>query len=326
MPIDYEQIDDDLDAELMSMYKTDADESESETELDSPDEGTESEENESTQELAASTLDADEEQEDAQESASNMVDKSRYDNAVVAMNKAQQELAERRKQDAERDRRDAERDATIQALQAQLQSLQDQPKEKAASTPTEQLDDEELTEARDLYPEVINPLLKIIDALKSELNMVKNEVGTVKGVADRYQQAEQKSAEQLYWDAIRSRHADVDAIAQSPDYADWYQRQPPLIKQALAQGTADDAIAALNLYRAEHPRSVPDTGPVSTNAKPKADKLAAARQAAAPAIQSSKKPEQKKTFTRAQIDKMPMEEFRKYESAIDEALAKGEIY
>jgi hypothetical protein len=96
-----------------------------------------------------------------------------------------------------------------------------------------------------------------------------------------------------------------------------------LIQQALRQGTAHDVISALNLFRAEHPASVPDT--IKQNAIAKPDKLAAAKAASTPVINSSRKVEPKPVYTTAQIAKMSRDEFMKHEAAIDEALARGEI-
>jgi hypothetical protein len=328
MQIDYNKLDEELDNEILAMYKQD---DESESESDSPAEtGTESQETEtqtqsSEQVVDETTLVNDTNTQDTKET----VDADRYHNAVKAMNKAQQEAAELRKQFASQDAVNQQYQEQIQQLQAQLQQLQESkaPPEEA-STP-ETLDDDELKEAREIYPEVVNPLLKIINDLQKklsdEISGVKSEVGNVKGVADRYQQAEAKTAEQLYWDAIKGKHDDVDDLPSDPTYIEWYHKQAPLIKQALTQGTANDVIAALDLYRAVHPKTVPEQE-VESKPTAKPDKLAAAKEAAAPSIKGNNKPEQKRTFTDAQIQKMSIEEYTKYEKEIEEAISRGEVY
>lgn len=313
MATDYIKQDEELDDELRAMYAE-----ESEPESDSPDEGTESEEYEPPeQELDTSTPESDEQ---TPEDTEPMVEESRYKNAVVAMNKAQQEAAELRKQIA-----------GVDDLKSQLQQLQTQLQEQQANTtakeepPSTPVDDDDLSEAREIYPEVINPLLKIISNLESKLDEkfkgLESEVGSVKGVADRYQETEQKTAAQAYWDTIKQTHSDVDEIADSPEYVEWYQNQAPMIQKALSEGTANDAISALNLFRMDHPKEAQE--PVRQTNKP--DKLAAARKAAVPNVKGQQKPEAKPTFTNAQIAKMSREEFMKNEAAIDEAMARGEI-
>lgn len=318
MPIDYQAQDEALDDEIRALYAQD---SETEQESDSPDEqdGTESPE-ESEQELEASTL-----ADDTQASSPETVDKSRYDNAVVAMNKAQQELAERRKQDSTRDDLINNQQTQLQELSRQLTELQ-QASAKPVST-QQNVDDNELKEASELYPEVVTPLLNMIAKLEQKLAAVsddvggvRKEVGDVKGVADRYQQSERELANQNYWAVIAQQHPDVREINESTEFTDWYAKQPIGLKNAVDNGGTDEAIAILDLYRASHPR------PVSVADSPrKADKLAEAKAAAAPTVKGSQRPETKTKFTEAQIAKMSRAEYAKYESEIDDAMARGEI-
>lgn len=264
-----------------------------------------------------------EQTEQIEEQKESTVSEERYKAAVQAMNSAQRELADKRKHDASRD-------DLIQQLQAQVQQLkEDKPAAKDPdSTQPDAGENDDLADALEIYPEVVNPLLKRIASLEKRLANVSDDVGNVKTVADRYQKTEQETAEDKHWAFIKSKHSDVDEIVASPDYADWYPQQAPLIQQALQQGSAKDVVAALSLFRAEFPKSVPDADVVPETDKPvapKIDKLAAAREAASPTIKSTQKTEQKPTFTNAQIEKMSRDEFLKHEAAIDEALARGEI-
>ena len=334
MAIDYAAQDAAIDDEIRAMYAPEG-ESETTEEPESPAEaGTENEEQtespseeqdehatgqEPPDEESATESDENNELDEAKEAS---VPESRYHNAVVAMNKAQQELADRRKQDAGRD-------SLISQLQTQVQQLLDEkqtakPEEKTSTPPAD--DDKDLAEATELYPEVVNPLLKRIASLEKKLALVSDDVGDVKNVADRYQKTEQKTAEEKHWEDIRAKHPDVEDVVNSPEYADWYHNQAPMIQQALQQGTSRDVVAALNLYRADNPREQAEAE-VKTpqTAAPRVDKLAAAKEASSPSIKTASKPEQKPTYTNAQIAKMSREEFMKHEAAIDEALARGEI-
>lgn len=324
---DYAAEDAALDLEIQALYAPESESEEAETTPEAPETGTASEEQtpESTEHPSdenEGTVSQDEPEQIAVPEAKT-VPEERYQNAVKAMNKAMLEAANLRKQDSARDN-------LIQQLQAQVQQLQERPtapKETESTQP--EMDDDDLEEAISLYPEVANPLLKRIAALEKQLSKVNSDVGDVKSVADRYQKNEQKTAEEKHWDFISGKHPDVDEIVQQPEYAEWYAQQGPMIQNALQKGTAKDVVAALNLYRAEYPKTVAEVPAETVSTKPaanKSDKLAEAKAAASPTIKSSVKPEKKPTFTNSQIEKMSRQEFMKHEAAIDEALARGEIY
>lgn len=300
MTVDYEALDAELDAEIQKMY------SEDDSASDAPeDSGTASEDPEAVVQEAESATPSTDEQ--AEESVDPVVPESRYKEAVRAMNKAQQELAEYRKAETSRDQ-------AIQELQTEIQSL------KSSTTPSEPDESPDFNEAKELYPELVNPLLKEIDSLKKQLASVQNEVGTVRTVADRYQQAEAMSAEERHFAEINATHPDAFDLAKTDDFQSWKNAQAPIIQYALEKGTAKDVVAALNLYKA-------DTGKQpSAPATHRPDRLAAAKDAAAPTIKGASKPDSKPIFTADQIAKMTMSEFAKHEAEIDAAIARGEFY
>lgn len=299
MTVDYNALDAELDAEIQELYSSDSS-------SDAPDTGTASNEDPEAvvQEAESATPSTDEQR---TETTDPVVPEHRYKEAVRAMNKAQQELAEFRKADANRDQ-------TIQQLQAELQAL----KSNEAPEPDAY---EDLSEAKELYPELVAPLLKTIDSLKKQLASVQNEVSGVKTVADRYQQAEAMSAEERHYAEINNAHPDVSELVATEEFQTWRNAQAPVIQYALDQGTARDVVAALSLYKSE-------TGKASTSApvSNKPDRLAAAKDAASPSIKGASKPDSKPTFTADQIAKMTMSEFAKHEAEIDAAIARGELY
>jgi hypothetical protein len=327
MSIDYEAEDSKLDDELRAAYAI-----EEQTAKDSPsEEGTEPEASNTEQEEPdEGTLIEEVKSEPETEPKPDVVEAERYKNAVKAMNAAQAELADRRKQDNEVNNYIKQLQEQNQSL---LQSLKTKP-EEAAIPQTIADDDVDLKEAKEIYPEVINPLLKIIANLEKKLanvsddvGNVRGEVGNVKAVADRYQQSEQKNEADRHMDAIKMKHPDVDEIVTDPVYAEWYNGQDESIQRVLQEGNAKSVISALNMFRADHPKSVPELKQEVKTETAKPDKLAAAKEAASPTVKSSSNPTDKKqTFTQAQIDKMSREEFTKNEAAIDEAIARGEVY
>jgi hypothetical protein len=302
--VDYDQVDLDLDEELRKMYNPDDENPQGDA---SPDTGTEAEPASKTSPDEGTLVDDKEPPEPEQEPT---VPESRYKSAVVAMNQAQQELAQYRKYEADKD-------AYIAQLEQQARSTQN------PSTQTGESDDADLDDVRENYPEIINPLLKKIAQLEKRLATVSDDVGTVKNVTNRYQQTEQETEAERHFAAIKAQHGDLEQIVESPDYADWYNQQGPMIQQALQQGTAKDVIAALNLFRNDYPRASTSEAPQKSNGS---SKLEAARNASSPNIKTASKPSSKIVFTNEQIAKMSSLEFKEHEAEIDRQLARGEIY
>lgn len=330
--VDYNKIDEELDDELRAMYAESSEEEPSETgeteshelnETDSEEALEEATEPESMTE--EEDVEAFSESETDQSSQEAQVPESRYKSAVSAMNKAQRELAEKRKEDAARD------DLIVQ-LQQQLQQMQQQLQEKPAARdqePTQNSEstssEDDLAEAQELYPEVINPLMARIKQLEGKLNAMHSDVSESKQMSVDYRQQKQNEAYNNHWAQILDKHPDTREIVQSQAYKNWYEQQPSMVRQALAQGTAGDVIAALNLFRMEYPAQ----RAVNTSAKEtqRQDKLAAAKAVSSPNVKTSAKGKAptKRTFTNAEINNMSIEEYREYEKEIDEAFAKGEI-
>ena len=296
--IDYAELDRQLDEEFFGRDST-------ENADDSPNEiGTESEEETTVTEPEGGTpetVDTDAEQ---------TVPESRYKEAVRAMNEAQRELAEMRKQYTDTDR-------TVAELKKQIEELQSSKEEKPDTSELS------LDEIDDYQAEIAKPLLKIIDDLKTQLAEIKGEVGNVKTVADRYQQNEAVTAQERWRQSVKERHEDIEELEKSEDFWKWANTQPPVIQYALQQGTPADAIAALDLYRMQHPKEQVQKEQVQVDTE---DKLAKAKAISTPNVKSGVKPNKKQTFTMAQIEKMSRDEFLKNEAAIDEALLKGEVY
>lgn len=262
------------------------------------------------------------EQQEEQSHDESLIPESRYKDAVRAMNKAQQELADRRK-------RDAEVEDYIQKLHAYIEQLKAEgPTQEQAKTtsPSADVSNEELQTAQDLFPEVMTPLMKTIEALKAELAAVKGDVGNVKTVADDYTQQRQRNAQEQYWATIRDYHPDVDAIANSQEYQMWYEQQPPMIQQALQSPHPGDVIQTLHLFKQAYGLGNSSNSTRQQPSPPKTDKLAAAKAAAGPSVKSTlTKPNNDKKFTLADIEKMSNEDFVKNEALIDELYAKGEL-
>lgn len=311
MSQDFNKLEEEADAELASLYGV-------------QDANLEATESASSQDSADNTIDTDTEeaaetavnQEDVEEVAENTVPERQYKDAVRGMNKAMQEAAALRKEMAAMQ-------ADIQAQREQLDSMQQRKADEPEKADIEDMSQGEF--ARDfpeLYEGIVNPLLKQIDTLNKKIAGITNDVSTAKGFAEQYQRDAQLSAQDRLMADVRSAHADVDDLLQSENFWNWVREQPPEI-QAMTQSTnARSAAKVLTLYKTEN-----DLAPSKADRSAQGrDKLAEAKAAASPTVRGSQSPEQKKSFTLAEIEKMSRAEFLKHEAAIDEAIAKGELY
>jgi predicted metal-dependent hydrolase len=295
--IDYQAMDEEIDKELAELLGKDYESD------DSPDESGTELNNESDADVVQTT----QESEEVTQHEEPTVAESRYKEAVRAMNKAQQELAEYRKQSADRDQ-------LIQQLQSQVEALQ-----SANNNPAK--DDSEDVSLDDLasdYPEIVGPLLKEIKALTAQVGAMKGDVDGVKSVADNYRQREAQTAQERHVAEILAKHPDAFELRNSDEFEDWLSQQAPIIQHAISQGSSQDVNVAFDLYKS--------TQAPKMDEKAKPNKLDEARRASSPNVKGNAKPEQKTTFTLKQIEKMSRDEFIKHEAAIDEALARGEIY
>lgn len=317
---DYQKLDSEADAEINSLYGLEL----SNNDELQPEPSKEPEIESVTQDEVVDSQDAVDNSQTIEtpqtiEQSEPTIPESRYKDAVRAMNKAQQDAAQLRKDNSAKDDYIQQLDQYIKSQKATSEDNNRKP-DKA----TTDNKDDDLTEAKELYPEVINPMMRMIDELKSQLADVRGEMGNVKTVTEKYQQSEQQTAADKHWADIRASHNDVDEIAKSPEYSDWYYNQSELIQKALASGTSRDVVSALNLFRMEHPKAVTEAQPAKQTNKP--DKLAEAKAAAGPNVKSSgAKPETKTTFTPDEIGKMSIKEFEKYESEIEDAMGRGDI-
>lgn len=222
-----------------------------------------------------------------------MVPMERYKNAQALMTKATMEAADLRRE--------------VASLRAQLETVtrytpQPQQPESRGS------DFAELEKLKEEYPDFAGPLVGAFEKQQQVIRQLQQSSLANEDAADAARRAN------FNFEVARA-HPDFDSVAASEDFRGWLARQASFIQDAASRPVASDAIEVLNMYK----RSL----------GPKPDKVAAARQVAAPAVgrtsrqPSADKPQQ---FTREQIARMTPAEFAKNEEAIDKALSSGAIY
>lgn len=236
-----------------------------------------------------------------QVSQEEMVPISRYKNAQAKMTQATMEAAELR-------RKIVQLEQQMSQMQAQIQAAPREP----------EVSDDELKTVVDDYPEIAGPIVKRNKALEAKIAQLEQALQGVQQQSNSYAKTQAEIENEKFWNTIRAVHPDADELTtnHAEELKEWVEQQAPIIQHGFYSGTAQDAIQVLSLYKQSKGQPVE-----------KPDKLAAAKTASTPKVQSQGKPSsQKTTFTREQIAKMSMDEFMKHESAIDEALAAGQIY
>ena len=91
---------------------------------------------------------------------------------------------------------------------------------------------------------------------------VRADVESVKQSIAPLQQNAVKTAEQLHFEAIQSKHPDVDSLVESQELQSWIAAHPsfvqPAMRQVLEQGTAQQVIELFdNFKKATQPAAAP---------------------------------------------------------------------
>jgi hypothetical protein len=131
--------------------------------------------------------------------------------------------------------------AQQQAEIAQLRQLAEQRQSQSTSA-QEELPD--LDSAVDDYD--ISPVVKHVKADQKRLDRIEQAIINQQNAdAQRQAQSEQERHNQ----AILSRHPDATALTSDKRFTDWVDRQPPALRQIVAQGDADSVNWLLDSFK-----------------------------------------------------------------------------
>lgn len=224
-------------------------------------------------------------------------------NAKARMTQATMEAAELRRQ--------------LQAKEEELSRLT-APKTDSPKTDEKKSDRTlRLKQVVQEFPDYSGPIVEELTEQEQRLKQLEEMVGNVAKTAQsteqRFQENVDRSGRALHEAKIMKVHPDAFDIATQEDFHGWAERQPPMIRQAIQNGTADDVIHTLNLYKSS-------LKPSKSN-----ERNEAARESAVPHLPKarSNKTNEQPRFTREQIKSMSQAEFEKNEAEIDKAMAAG---
>jgi hypothetical protein len=221
----------------------------------------------------------------------------RYKNAQAAMTRATQEAAQLRTQVADLN----QRLATLEASGGSAKPTPASADEAEAA----------IQKALDEYPEIVGPLLTRLRSVEATVQ------------SDREAVAERQRQDQLdaHMSAIRGKHSDLDQIVDDPEFHGWVHRQTPAWQQIAAGGTAEEVIELLDRYKA--------AAGITTEQTPQRETaLDRARKVAEPTLPKGRKPDpnaNKRQWTRAEIARMPLEEYERNREEIDRAYLEGRV-
>jgi hypothetical protein len=241
------------------------------------------------------------------------VPKSQYDAAVKAMNAAQRELAELRKQQST-----SESAEEAAEMAGDGEEANEESSEMAGNQDFESI----IANLEDLGFDDFTPALRYL----------KSQIDRANGVADDYIGYRKQLHTDAFWKAISDVHPDYESFLPPSDdsieptdeqkqYTDWFSAQDQETKDLLsANSSAEQVISGLNKFRADVPKSEPmqdeeitepeleDSFMSDIPAKP--SKLEQARAEASPMISTSKRGKDKKIPTSMdEIRKMSNEDF-----------------
>lgn len=255
--------------------------------------------------------------------------RERIRNAQARMHRATQEAADLRKKVASTDGELSAMRSKIAGLERELEALRQQPPANPESESAELIADADLQGIAEEYPTFAKPFLSVINKLNSQLKTVSDKLAKVEGKVTKtvtsIEKRDESTRVQTHFDAIRAAHPDAFTLYETDDFKGWIERQPPMLREMVEQGTAKDVIYVFDTYKKAVGKEV-DEPKDETN--PEKDRIARARAASTPNVRkvptNPTKPG-KPTFSRSEIAKMSPKQFEDAEAAIDEAISEGRI-
>lgn len=237
------------------------------------------------------------EQEKSGEDDGATVPLERYKNAQAAMTKAQQRAADLERQLADLNQR-------IAQLEASGGSQSATPGSAAEAG-------EAIQKALDEYPEIVGPLLARLQQAEAKVD----------SFVTATEERQKEDATEAHLKAIREVHGDLDQIVADPEFTGWVSRQTPTWQAVAANGTAAEVIELLDRYKAA-------VGIENTATPQRDDRMERARKVAEPTLPRGRKPDpsgNKRQWTRAEISRMPLDEYEKHRDEIDRAYLEGRV-
>lgn len=128
------------------------------------------------------------------------------------------------------------------ALQKKVQELQAQLEQRPQAAASQRQYTERMQNLMGEFPEIASALQEELDARLAE---VRNEVQSAVAPMKQQEEARQYQAEES---RVREIYPDFVDVVKSQDFMDWFERQPPAIKDLASSPHANDALAVMDYY------------------------------------------------------------------------------
>ncbi len=186
--------------------------------------------------------------------------------------------------------------------------------------------EKDLEGLRTEYPEIAEPMIKMMQKMKAENQAMKTRLDKVddretKRVADA-----KLDSDQEHYNAIAEVHGDFAEISQEPLLDEWIEGLPPMEKVGAKEirkgGTTKEVISLLTSFKTANGYKVPGDTPTE---KPNT-KLEKAKKHATPQFNKAKEvntQDKQIRFTQEQISKWTEKEWTENEPAVNEAMKLG---
>jgi predicted RNase H-like nuclease (RuvC/YqgF family) len=245
----------------------------------------------------------------AEQQAAQQTDSPQTDQVTPAHDDAtKQELETLQKRFADSQRKITELGQENATLRNQLADAQKQIaeyREKEFSAQSQERD-QSFNAISEEY-EQFKPMLEELKALREQVAKQNAEVNQVK------QERDQQTAQQEHMNAILAAHPDAMQVHGSDKFSSWIATQHPRLQQVLQNGTAQEVVDLLTQFKNSSPQQAQQS------------KVDQAREMATPNTRSQASPNAKRTFTRGEIERMTLAEYKQLENEIDQAWAEGRV-
>jgi hypothetical protein len=249
--------------------------------------------------------------------------------------------AQKKMHDSNKRAKDAETNASNLATEnADLRKLIDEkattadagdPVTKQAELPnqTEEEVDADLENLRKEYPEIAEPMIKMMQKQKASNDVLQDRL-------DKQEEREKQrdidakvTEDNAHYKEISDIHPDFEELSQEPLLDDWIEGLPAMERMGATairkDGTTKDVIELLTSFKKANGYKLPAENGTKETTKANS-KLEKAKSLSTPQFKKAKETnleDNKIRFTRQQIAKMTDAEWKENEPAIDEAMALG---
>jgi len=186
--------------------------------------------------------------------------------------------------------------------------------------------DEDLEKLRGEYPEIAEPMIKMMQKQNAENKALKDRLDKQDERNKQSDKDAKETKENAHYNAIAEVHPDFNEISQEPLLDDWINGLDPIERvgaEAIRNGgKTKDVIALLTKFKKANGYKVPGETPKDTPNT----KIAKAKTHVTPQFNKAKEvntQDRQIKFTQEQISKWTDKEWAENEAAVDEAMSQG---